>query len=222
MAIVGLLGDAHGNFNVIFDIIKNNPNVKRWFQVGDLGGESVSYPAFPSIFHFIQGNHENWDYIESLKKYTSPLFLRNGSVTRFEILDSSFSVGAFGGNYSSNAYTTPTNKLLGRKRRFFTSDDYDSLIFQDIRQKAKDKTCFIDILLTHEAPSPFKKSIVDIGVSKVTELIKKLTPKIHFFGHHHVFHMSSVGETPSIGLDRVTKSYVLYDTESNLAKKVDI
>lgn len=222
MAIVGLLGDAHGNFNVIFDIIKDNPNVKRWFQVGDLGGESVKYPEFPSIFHFIQGNHENWDYLESLKRDNSISFLRNGSVTRFETGDGTYSVGAFGGNYSSNAYTTPTNGLFGRKRRFFTSDDYDSLIIYDIRQKAKGRTSSIDILLTHEAPSPFKKTLVDIGIPKVTELVKRIKPKIHFFGHHHLYSMSSVGETPSIGLDRVNKSYVLYDTDNNLAKKIDV
>ena len=222
MLIVGLLGDVHGNFDAVFHIINKNPNVGRWFQIGDLGGEDIKYPEFPSNFHFIQGNHENWDHIEKLKSGNSPVFMKNGSLTWYKTSGYGYCIGVLGGNYSAKAYDTPTRKLSGNRRRFFTSDDYDALVLQDIQQRVCDKTLNIDILLTHEAPSPFIKSFGDIGIHVVTELIKRIKPTIHFFGHHHHYVMSNVGETVSIGLDRINRSYVLYDPESNMAEKVDV
>lgn len=217
---IGLFGDVHGKFDYVFDIISRHPDVSRWFQVGDLGGESLSYPDFPPNFHFIQGNHENWDHIQKLKVEDSSVFLKNGSLTWYKAPNYGYCVGAFGGNHSPKVYCTHTKCLKGNNRRFFTSEDYDSLVLHDIRQKIYDKSIFFDVLLTHVAPSPYRKALIDIGVPIVTALIKRLKPTIHFFGHHHHFVVSKVGGTISIGLDRINRSYVLYDLKDNTFENI--
>lgn len=214
MSLIGLLGDVHGRFDVIFDIIKSNPDVTRWFQIGDLGGEDISYPEFPICLHFIQGNHENWDYISTLKDSKSPLFQPNGSVIWYMVGQKAFSVGVLGGNFSSANFDKKTSELSGGRRRHFTREDIDSLMVWYNRTE-------IDILLTHEAPTPFFKGGRDIGVHKVTEIIESIRPDIHFFGHHHMFKIMDVSGVVSVGLDYAFNSYVLYDTEDKRIRKID-
>jgi len=216
---IGLLGDVHGKFDVIFEIIKRHPEVKRWFQVGDLGGELDIYPLFPSNFHFIQGNHENWDYIQKLKETNNPTFLSNGNLKLYGYLYERYCVGVLGGNYSSNQYKNKTSSLLGNRRRHFTIEEYENLIDQ---RKSIENLVNFDILITHEAPSPYVKSVRDIGIPLISDLIKNLKPHIHFFGHHHRYTEQYVGGVLSVGLDFAYKSYVLYDTIGKTIKKIDI
>jgi hypothetical protein len=219
MPIIGLLGDVHGEFDIVFDIIKNNPDVKRWFQVGDLGGELYNYPSFPTNFHFIQGNHENWEYINELKEIESPLFLPNGSLTAYRNNSYSYFIGSLGGNYSPKQFYRKTEDLSGNNRRFFTEEDYESLI---INHGSLDKMLGVDILLTHEAPSPFSKGNRDMGNPIITKLIEKVKPGIHFFGHHHIFKMLDVNGVVSISLDLVKRSFVTYDIIEKRVRKKDL
>lgn len=219
MALIGLLGDVHGEFDIVLSIIKDNSDVKRWFQVGDLGGELYNYPSFPTNFQFIQGNHENWDYISELKEIESPLFLPNGSVTPCRYARDTYFVGSLGGNYSPKQFSKKTEDLSGSNRRFFTEEDYESLI---INHRSLDKMLGVDILLTHEAPSPFEKGHRDVGNPIISNLIKEINPGIHFFGHHHFFKMSEVNGVVSISLDHVKKSFVTYDVIDKRVKKIDL
>jgi len=216
---IGLLGDVHGKFDIIFEIIKQNPNVKRWFQIGDLGGEKDIYPLFPSNFHFIQGNHENWDYIQELKETNNPLFLPNGSLRCYKDLDDVYSVGVLGGNYSSNQYKKKTDSLCGSRRRHFTVEEYENLVLQRVSTY---KVIDTSILLTHEAPSPYIKTFKDIGIPLISNLVDFMRPTIHFFGHHHCFTEQVVEGVHSIGLDYAYNSYVLYDLKYGTIMKVGI
>jgi Icc-related predicted phosphoesterase len=211
MSIIGFIGDVHSNFDGMFNIIKAHPEVKRWFQIGDLGAEDETYPDFPSNFHFIQGNHENWNYLEELKKTNNPLFLKNGSMNQYTSSGISYNVCVLGGNYSSKFYLNKTASLCGDRRRHFTAEEYQHLI------SYKTET---DILLTHEAPKPFFKGGKDIGNQIVTDLIKALKPSIHVYGHHHMFQMGNINGILSVGLDFVTKSYVLYDFVTKEVRKI--
>jgi predicted phosphodiesterase len=219
MALIGILGDAHGEFEAIFDTIKLNPDVERWFQVGDLGGKFDSYPSFPENFHFIQGNHENWDYVSELKETENPLFLPNGSLTGYKSSGGMYYIGALGGNYSAKQYKSKTESLQGDRRRHFTEENYESLI---INKRALDKSIHMDVLLTHEAPSPFTKGFGDIGIKLVTELLQEVKPDIHFFGHHHSFKIMDTCGIVSVGLGRVTESYVLYDTGDKRIRNIEV
>ena len=223
MALVGILGDAHGEFDIIFDTIKRNPDVKRWFQVGDLGGKFDFYPSFPENFHFIQGNHENWDYVAGLKEAENPLFLPNGSLTWYRSSGDTYLVGVLGGNYSAKQYRNKTESLRGDRRRHFTEEDYESLVvLRRNLDRTLDRSVRVDILLTHEAPSPYTKGFGDIGIELVTGLLREIKPNIHFFGHHHKFKLMDTCGVISVGMGRVSESYVLYDTEDKRIRNIEV
>ena len=212
MSLIGIIGDVHSSFDALRGIMESNPEVIEWFQVGDLGSENEVYPELLKNFHFIQGNHENWDYIDQLKKGKDRVLLRNGTINTFSIEGKDISIASLGGNYSSKFYSC--KKLQGGRRRHFTEEEYNSLIDNRINYPE------IDILLTHEAPSPFFKGGTDIGSSIITNLVATLKPTIHFFGHHHIFKILDINDYISVGLEYATKSYVLYNLEDNKIQKV--
>lgn len=213
MAIIGFIGDIHGHFEIIQRIMDANPFVERWFQVGDLGGEYYNYPSFPYNFHFIQGNHENWDHIQSLKDINSTLFLQNGSIHKYKSEDACYTVAAMGGNYSPRYFYEQTKNLYQSRIRHFTMSDFEKLLNKALRVRE------VNILITHEAPSPYLKFHSDIGILEITRLASKINPHIHIFGHHHNFKVLHIDGLLSICLDYGTKSYLLYDTEKRLIKR---
>ena len=48
-----------------------------------------------------------------------------------------------------------------------------------------------------------------------------LEPKLHLFGHHHEFSDSMRQSVRSIGLDIVTKSYLLIDADTFKTERLD-
>jgi uncharacterized protein len=209
--MIGVLGDVHGRFDPLFKIFETHPEITRWFQVGDLGAEDIPYPEFPSNFHFIQGNHENWDAIALLKDKENPLFLRNGDVRSYRDGGRSYTVGALGGNYSSNFYDKKSRDLSGDRRRHFVAQEVESLKIWQPK---------VDVLLTHEAPVPFRKGGREMGQPVINSVIEKITPDVHFFGHHHYYRMLELGGTVSVGLEYAGQSYVLYDIDSGRVERM--
>ena len=83
----------------------------------------------------------------------------------------------------------------------------------------------IDVLLTHEAPSPFwielpsstapsKRWRRDVGKAQITELADAVSPRLHAFGHHHVAAESTRNGTVTLCADRVNRTYLVVDTRS--------
>jgi hypothetical protein len=80
----------------------------------------------------------------------------------------------------------------------------------------------VDILLTHEAPRPFRVNRgIDAGKTPINDVLAAMKPRLHLFGHHHRFVESRVQGVRSVCLDRVPQSYLLiepgtlnYDVES--------
>jgi len=202
--MIGLIGDVHGNYESLFRIIESLPRVTEWFQVGDLGGEDLPYPDLPSNFHFIQGNHENWDIIASMRETGSTTLIRNGEVRHYEDAGTPYTIGALGGNYSSRFYDMKAADICGDRRRHFVSEQVEAL----------STVPKLDILITHEAPVPYQMSGRELGQPVITEMLKKLCPDTHFFGHHHYYRMLELEGTVTVGLEYSTRSYVLYDVES--------
>jgi Icc-related predicted phosphoesterase len=209
--VIGIIGDLHGRFDALDKLFREHSEVTSWFQVGDIGAESLSYPEFPSNFHFIHGNHENWDDIEALSSKDSPLYLQNGRTYSFKDGENAFTVASLGGNYSSNFYHKHQNELCGDRRRHFVEDEVEMLM------KSTEK---VDILFTHEAPVPFRKGNREMGQPIITELVKKLHPTVHFFGHHHYFTKIEQNGTVSTGLEYGWKSFGLYDIPKNEFKSI--
>jgi uncharacterized protein len=70
----------------------------------------------------------------------------------------------------------------------------------------------LDVLLTHEAPRPFRAAGGhDAGKTPVNEMLATAKPKLHLFGHHHRFVEMTASGVRSVCLDLVSKSYLLID-----------
>ena len=116
------------------------------------------------------------------------------------------------------------------KRRHFVREQVEAL-------KA---TGGVDVLLTHEAPRPFVVQAgvaglpqgpqrgtrvgvearsgagprLDAGKTVINEVLAAVRPRLHFFGHHHRFNDAIRDGVRSIGLDLVSRSWVLVDAGS--------
>ncbi len=81
----------------------------------------------------------------------------------------------------------------------------------------------IDLFLTHEAPRPFYPAgrRIDAGKTVLNEVLAAMRPRLHLFGHHHEFTDSIRQGVRSIGLDVVTKSYLLIDAQTFKCERLD-
>ena len=205
-----IAGDIHANFDLFFERVANlSTRPTAILQVGDLGGKSKEYPDFPTPTYFIQGNHENWDLLYGKGEGAEPLFsgvhsnsaniyvprnlhhLPNGRSIDVEGL----CVVGLGGNYSSKYYVKGRSEMKGDRRRHFNYSevlmcDKDSIEMEcEMDRTFSDRECppfhGVDILLTHEAPSPYMNRGRNCGIGKINEAIRNAEPELHFFGHHH-------------------------------------
>jgi hypothetical protein len=73
----------------------------------------------------------------------------------------------------------------------------------------------IDIFLTHEAAKPFRPFPggrgPDAGKAQINEILAVMRPRLHLFGHHHRLSEQTVEGVRSIGLDLVTRGYLLIE-----------
>ena len=51
----------------------------------------------------------------------------------------------------------------------------------------------------------------DAGKAQINEVLVAMNPRLHLFGHHHRFSDEVREGVRSVGLDLVTRSYVLVD-----------
>ena len=115
--------------------------------------------------------------------------------------------------------TTPAAALPAKpkddKRRHFVREEIDAA-------KALGR---VDVLLTHEAPKPFwielpssstpsKRWRRDVGKAPIAELADALQPRLHCFGHHHVFASFTRSGIPTVCVDRINRSYLIVDADS--------
>jgi hypothetical protein len=228
---IGALGDIHGAFDAVQAIMTRHADVPLWVSVGDVASNDGDYfePAAP--LYWIKGNNEDFDVIAAVIA-GQPLvptlhYLRNGGPH----LVGPWRVAALGGTFAPSWYNTPAALLppsrgrktsaaslkLGKsrddKRRHFVRDEVIAL-------KALTN---IDLLLTHEAPRPFYPAgrRIDAGKTVLNDVLAAMKPRLHLFGHHHEFTDSVRQGVRSIGLDVVTKSYLLVNAETFKTERVD-
>jgi len=76
----------------------------------------------------------------------------------------------------------------------------------------------IDVLMTHEAAKPFRAFPggrgPDAGKAQINDVLAAMRPRLHLFGHHHRFSDELREGVRSVGLDLVTRSYLLVDAAS--------
>ena len=228
---IGALGDIHGEFDVVRDIMSRHPDVPLWVQVGDVASNDGDYFTPICPMYWIKGNNEDYDVIADAMngKSIAPTlhYLKNGGPHSV----GPWRVAALGGTFAPSWYHTPAAALppsrgkrvsgssvkLGKsrddKRRHFVRDEV-------IACKGLPE---IDLFMTHEAPRPFypQGRRIDAGKTVINEVIAAMRPKLHLFGHHHEFTDSVRQNVRSIGLDMVTKSYLLIDAETYRCERLD-
>jgi len=218
--MIGFIGDIHGNFDLLFDRMEQHKEIDTWVQVGDFGGETKIYKASPKPIYFISGNHENWDEIEKMDNgnYLNNLYhIKNGGYV--DVGPCGIRVLGLGGNYSPSYYDKKRKDLCGERRRHFVKEDFDK-----VKDLIVNLDRGIDILITHEAPSPYIKGEGkrNMGQPLINELINIVKPKMYFFGHHHYDSITEYEGVPSIGLGFGFKTFIKFDPVEFSIKRISI
>jgi hypothetical protein len=227
---IGALGDIHGAFDTVQEIMARHADVPLWVQVGDIASNDGEYFVPVRPLHWIKGNNEDFDIVAEAIAGRPPAptlhYLPNGGPYRV----GPWRVAALGGTFAPTWYHTAAGALppsrgrrggaavkLGKsrddKRRHFVRDEV-------LQCKA---LTGIDLFLTHEAPRPFypQGRRLDAGKTVINEVLAAMRPRLHLFGHHHEFTDSVRQGVRSIGLDVVTKSYLLVDAETFRCERLD-
>ena len=228
---IGALGDIHGAFEIVDAIMARHSDVPFWVQVGDLASNDGEYFVPIRPLYWIKGNNEDFDVVANAAAGRPPAptlpYLPNGGPYQV----GPWRVAVLGGTFAPTWYRTPAALLppsrgrrvsgalvkLGKsrddKRRHFVRDEV--LVCKALPN--------IDLLLTHEAPRPFYPAgrRIDHGKTVINEVLAAMRPRVHLFGHHHEFTDSVRQGVRSIGLDMVTKSYLLIEAETFRCERLD-
>jgi Calcineurin-like phosphoesterase len=229
--LIGALGDIHGAFDAVQSIMGRHPDIRFWVCVGDVASNDGEYfePAAP--LYWIKGNNEDFDVIAAAIAGRPPAptlhYLNNGGPHQV----GPWRVAALGGTFAPSWYNTPAASLppsRGRKsaapslKLGKSRDDKRRHFVRDEVLACKALTD-IDVLLTHEAPRPFYPAgrRIDAGKTVLNDVLSAMKPRLHLFGHHHEFTDSVRQQVRSIGLDIVTKSYLIINAETFKTERVD-
>jgi hypothetical protein len=219
----GALGDIHGDFASVRRIMARHAGVPFWICVGDLADDQGRYEPVDAPLYWIKGNNENFDAIASADLPPSLRFIPNATLTTIDGLR----VTGLGGTFAPNWYLAPAASLphprkgtarateLADKRRHFVKEEVD---------RCKGMTD-IDVFLTHEAPRPYRVHGgrgPDAGKTPINEVLASAQPRLHLFGHHHEWSNQVRQNVRSLGLDAVSRSYLLIDPQTMQFEQVTL
>jgi Icc-related predicted phosphoesterase len=207
----GALGDIHGDFASVRRIVRQHRDIPFWLCVGDVADADGHYEPLGAPIYWIKGNNENFDVIASGDLPAGLHYIPNGTLQIVEGLR----VAGLGGTYAPTMYEMPAAELphpkkgsaqateLADRRRHFVREEVEAC-----KEMKK-----VDILLTHEAPRPFRVGGRghDAGKTPINEILAATKPRLHLFGHHHRFVEAEVHGVRSVCLDLVSKSCLLLD-----------
>ena len=229
----GAVGDLHGDFDSLDRIMARHPEVVFWVCPGDVASESGEYPHPRAPFFWIKGNNEDFDFVAAQPAGggTIPnlLYIPNGVSVQ---APGGFTLAGIGGTFAPTWYDKPASALpaapaaarhgAGRggaatkrddKRRHFVHEEVD----------ACKQLTGIDIFLSHEAARPFlltpqrktgPSRPLDAGKTPINEVLAAMRPRLHLFGHHHTYAVGERQNVPSIGLEMVSTSYLIFNGKS--------
>ena len=189
-------------------------DVRFWICVGDLADDQGRYEQVDAPLYWIKGNNENFDAIAAGDFPPSLRYVPNAVPTEIDGL----SIAGLGGTFAPTWYQSAAANLphpkkgsarateLADKRRHFVKEEVD-------RCKAMNG---IDVFLTHEAPRPYRirgGRGPDAGKTPINEVLASMQPRLHLFGHHHEWSNQVRQNVRSLGLDAVSRSYLLIDAQ---------
>jgi Icc-related predicted phosphoesterase len=220
---LGALGDIHGAFDEARAIVARHPDVACWLCVGDIADAEGRYEPLGAHVYWIHGNNDTFDLIASGDLPPDLHHIDNGTAVDVEIAR----VAGLGGTFAPTWYETRAADLphpkKGSARATELADKRRHVVRADV--EACKALRGIDVFMTHEAAKPFRPFPggrgPDAGKAQINEILAAMQPRLHLFGHHHRFSEQTVEGVRSIGLDLVTRSYVLIDADSLAIDRVD-
>jgi Icc-related predicted phosphoesterase len=210
--VVGALGDIHGDFPSARRIMERHPEVPFWVCVGDLADADGKYEGLPAPLYWIKGNNENFDLIASGALPANLRYLRNGQILEMPGLR----IAGLGGTFAPTWYETPAEDLPHPRKRTPKATELADKRRHFVRAEVNACAAMrgVDLFMTHEAPRPFRIGRLDAGKTPVNEVLAAMKPRLHLFGHHHRLSEQQREGVPSVGLDLVSRSYLMIRPET--------
>lgn len=227
--MIGVLGDIHGAFDSARAAIGRHPDVTAWLCVGDIADDQGRYESLGAPVYWIHGNNDNFDAIASGDLPADLHHIANGTAIG---IAGGVRVAGLGGTFAPTWYDTPAAALPHPNKG---SAKASELAAPSTRSRAKSRddkrrhfvreeveACKVhrdvDVFLTHEAPKPFRPFPggrgPDAGKAQINEVLVAMRPRLHLFGHHHRFSDQVCEGVRSVGLDLVSRGYLLIEPGS--------
>ena len=204
------VGDTHGAFGPLFDAARREPDAQAILQVGDLTAGKTGREArqdddpatladLPAPLVWVHGNHEHWEYLglaeETPAKPAPGVHLWPGD--EYVVAGTEIQIVGLPGNFAPNWY---------EREKPFPGDRVRHFNLQDVR--ALDRFTEPSVLLMHEAfRGQVPGRIGYMGVPALSQLVRRLRPKVVLTGHHHAHAVAQHGPTLAIALPRAEEGY---------------
>lgn len=214
---IAIFGDWHANTEFALSMIEKNKEADTFLHVGDFGvwADSI-YDDYGFVnqlnnelrklnkeLWFIDGNHEDFSILESLRKNTRGLGILASNILHIPrghtwSWDNIRFIGVGGAVSVDRNYRTLGYDYF--KEEMITKDDLDKTLNAET----------VDIMISHDAPilpvTPkfFSESInrdADENIKKISEITAKLEPKLLVHGHYHHPYYRRFLNTDVVGLD---------------------
>ena len=185
---ITILGDVHGKYKRMHEIIREKDRHEYIVQIGDLGFE------YPNKFKIVAGNHDCYDKIINI-----PHYLGDYGHTSLNGIDFFFYRGAYS---VDRIYRT-----VGID--WWEQEQLNIEGFMRARELYRDTKP--DIVLTHDCPQAIAMQMLKPGdrmfenntTWALQELLNIHQPKMWFFGHWHHSRQIQYGDTKFVCLDEL-------------------
>ncbi len=229
----GAVGDLHGDFDALDRIMARHPDVPFWVCPGDLASESGEYPRPRAPLYWIKGNNEDFDFVAAQPSGAGTIpnlhYIPNGIAV---LAPDGITLAGLGGTFAPTWYDRPAAELPAPRLASFarggTRDDKRRHFVQQEVEACK-QLAGVDVFLSHEAARPFllpsrqkagPARPIDAGKTPINDVLAATRPRVHLFGHHHIYVEAVRQHVPSIGLEMVSASYLIFDARSLAHEKM--
>ena len=193
--MIAIVGDIHGRFGDLNQLINSHPSINLILQCGDFG----FWPRVPKsvwdqpeiknkkvIVMWAPGNHEDWEAIKLLKDneiQPNIFYMERGSITE---LPDKRKVLFIGG-----ALSIDRDNRIQRSAEFGWFEE-ETISQRDIEELPDEN---IDIVISHTGPTNFKvfdyheeySYPKDPSRLALDYVLEKYKPSLWYFGHMHKF-----------------------------------
>ena len=221
--------------------MSRHPEAAFWLCVGDIATGDGRYESLDAPIYWIHGNNDNFDAIAAADLPRDLHHIRNGtavdiaarpgrrapsgpfaepSATAEGKRSGVLRVAGLGGTFAPTWYESRATDLPHPKKGSAKATELADKRRHFVREEAEAAAALrgVDVFMTHEAAQPFRPFPggrgPDAGKAQINEILAAMRPRLHLFGHHHRLTDEEREGVRSIGLDLVTRSYLLVEAES--------